>query len=541
MDAKQDKSTNKPPQREGLRAVLHAWRYFFVILGLLALVALYYLEEDWRGQRTWQNYQAELKTQGLPTAASDLIPPPVSDAENFAMTPLLASVFNQAAGSQMWPERKAVERVQTFSGGYSRATTRRDSGPGHPANSWLLSGIDLVACYGAVLESTNSPYSEREKSITPKVTLSEAARGILASLADLQPVFDELRSSSKRPYARFNLQYDDPNPEEILLPHLSLLKSLCQLLQVRACAELALDKSDAAFGDVQLMLRLMNATRQEPIIISQLVRFALLHLALQPIAEGIPQWSDAQLRQLELELEQIDFCADTKRALEAEAVFFGRRVIDYVWQSQRRGSAAVLAGFGDQWQGNLAIVGLLIRMAPHGWFYLEQVNQERMVQDDLLPTIDLKDHEISPGATRRAESRIAQLTGCSPVTLFLRHRFFSGLLLPATAKVTQRTAFAQTGAGLASLACALERCRRAQGAYPNSLDSLVPRFIDRLPHDVINGKPLIYRLDSGGQYLLYSVGWNEKDDGGSFAAGKEDRSVVQDQGDWVWRPAKPRR
>ena len=38
--------------------------------------------------------------------------------------------------------------------------------------------------------------------------------------------------------------------------------------------------------------------------------------------------------------------------------------------------------------------------------------------------------------------------------------------------------------------------------------------IEKLPHDIINGQPLHYRRTDDGQFVLYSVGWDEKDDGG---------------------------
>jgi hypothetical protein len=86
---------------------------------------------------------------------------------------------------------------------------------------------------------------------------------------------------------------------------------------------------------------------------------------------------------------------------------------------------------------------------------------------------------------------------------------------------------------MAMLACALERYRLAEGHYPEELNVLAPRFISVLPHDIINGQPLKYRRTDNGKFILYSVGWNEKDDGGVIALGK---SKYQDvlQGDWVW-------
>jgi hypothetical protein len=38
--------------------------------------------------------------------------------------------------------------------------------------------------------------------------------------------------------------------------------------------------------------------------------------------------------------------------------------------------------------------------------------------------------------------------------------------------------------------------------------------MQKMPHDLITGAPLIYRRTPDGQFILYSVGWNEKDGGG---------------------------
>jgi hypothetical protein len=99
---------------------------------------------------------------------------------------------------------------------------------------------------------------------------------------------------------------------------------------------------------------------------------------------------------------------------------------------------------------------------------------------------------------------------------------------------------------LARAAIALERYRLAHGEYPDALDTLVPQFIAKLPHDVINGQPLHYRHDppspgsgaASGQFVLYSVGWNETDDGGEVGLTKNG-NVDINPGDWVWRyPSK---
>ena len=93
--------------------------------------------------------------------------------------------------------------------------------------------------------------------------------------------------------------------------------------------------------------------------------------------------------------------------------------------------------------------------------------------------------------------------------------FLAAMALPNFVKATQTTARNQTLANEAFIACGLERYRLAQGEYPETLEALVPQFAEKLPHDIIGGQPLKYHRAANGGFVLYSVGWNEKDDGGS--------------------------
>jgi hypothetical protein len=114
------------------------------------------------------------------------------------------------------------------------------------------------------------------------------------------------------------------------------------------------------------------------------------------------------------------------------------------------------------------------------------------------------------------------------------YNIFARLLFPAFQKAALRFARLQTSSDMASVACALERYRLAHGDYPGTLDALAPKFMDKVPHDIINGQPLHYRRTDDGRFVLYSVGWNEKDDGGTVVVKKSGTPDIE-QGDWVWQ------
>ena len=65
----------------------------------------------------------------------------------------------------------------------------------------------------------------------------------------------------------------------------------------------------------------------------------------------------------------------------------------------------------------------------------------------------------------------------------------------------------------ARVALGIERYRLAKGALPKVLDDLVPRYIDEVPIDPFDGKPVRYKLTEPG-YIVYSIGEDGTDEGG---------------------------
>ncbi len=108
------------------------------------------------------------------------------------------------------------------------------------------------------------------------------------------------------------------------------------------------------------------------------------------------------------------------------------------------------------------------------------------------------------------------------------------MMLPALTNTVKKYAYAQSSVDMARVACALERYRLAHGEFPESLDALSPAFLEKVPHDIINGESLHYRRASEGNFLLYSVGWNETDDKGVVVLNQYGWTVDTAKGDWVW-------
>ncbi|HYA48976.1 MAG TPA: hypothetical protein VEG35_04685 [Burkholderiales bacterium] len=82
----------------------------------------------------------------------------------------------------------------------------------------------------------------------------------------------------------------------------------------------------------------------------------------------------------------------------------------------------------------------------------------------------------------------------------------------------------------AGLACKLYKGKTGQ--YPASLEALVPDILPEVPIDPFTGKPLVFRVQNG-ELLIYSLGSNQKDDGGRM--GPITQLVMEKNDDWTWR------
>ncbi len=152
-----------------------------------------------------------------------------------------------------------------------------------------------------------------------------------------------------------------------------------------------------------------------------------------------------------------------------------------------------------------------------------------MYEQFVLPLVDVTNRIVSPSAMNRINAEVeSEKKHYSPYNIQALMTF------PAVTKSADKFARIQSQVDMARVACALERFRLVHGNYPDVLDALAPQFIQKVPHDIINGQPLRYRLEPNGKFILYSVGWNESDDGGKVELTKNG-SVIPEQGDWVWK------
>lgn len=75
--------------------------------------------------------------------------------------------------------------------------------------------------------------------------------------------------------------------------------------------------------------------------------------------------------------------------------------------------------------------------------------------------------------------------------------------------------------------------RAATGSLPAGLAELSPKYLSEPPLDPFSGAPLRYRRATDGTFSLYSVGFNQRDDGGVAGASYRNGDVP------CWSPARP--
>lgn len=439
------------------------------MLGCLAVVViLFYAEENWRGKHAWERYKNMLEAKGEPLILAALAPPPVPDDQNFAMTPLLKPLFPHGTNYADELKKRLKPADVTYDQSYPST-----------GNRWFGRPADWNA-WREYLHKTN----------------------VVQRLETVGTELKEIADASRRPYARFAISYEDGvEVVPALLPHFQVLRMLARIYSVRATVELAQSQPETAAEDVETIFRLADSLRDEPLLICQLVRIAILQIALQDLWQGLiqHQWSDAQLAVFQRELQQMDFLSSGHLAMQGERAFFN----DMVNQQSACASAKAFRGF----------------------LYQNMLAANRFFEEQMLPVFNLTEHRFDP---RRADFGGGQLLKMrrTPYNLYIR------LSLPGLSQTIRHFVNAQAQVDQGMIACALERYRLAQGQYPETLDVLVPHFIDKIPHDVIDGQPLRYRGTAGG-YIVYSVGWNETDDSGVIGL-RKDGSVDTEKGDWVW-------
>jgi len=485
------------------------------LLFALTLVVLLYAEEDWRGARVWARTKAFWEAKGETFDINRLVPTPVADDENLAALPLFKMQPDPDSEDKGYLVPLALRRA--FKYDTDQELPRGGAWEWGKLADSEKNRMDVAAMYAKV-------YGD-----------APVGKDSLTEFEDLFPAIAELRdAAAARPYCRFEQVYSFEPPYNLSLPTSQIMVSKF----ISADAILALDakKPDIALADIETNFKLVAGLSKQPLLVSGLVAIGMTAIDLPEVYEGIAThaWNDAQLADLQNQLARMDFLTGYQHDLRGETCFT-IALFDQLKPNRNRLVSELHPGPETNPPTKERDYSPLLW--PDGWIDLLKA---RAANFDLTAAglADKQKGTISPDAVNQFE---AQVEGNIHRIrdAFSYWAILSGAAVGPVNHAAQKFAISQARIDEATIACGLERYRLAHGTYPDSLDALVPACIEAVPHDIINGQPYHYRMNADGTFLLYSVGWNQTDDGGKFAFRKDNpKAIDYEQGDWVWPTPK---
>ncbi len=486
------------------------------VLWTITLVVLFYVEEDWRGARDWAATKAQWEAKGESFDYNKFIPPPVPDDQNLAALPLFEMEQVKSDDGTFYFSPVALQRAM------------RTNLPGNELPLWGNSQKGELPDMAKIRSTIAADYAEAFKGVPlPQSTL--------AQFEALYPFIVELRNASEtRPFCRFAQDYTS---QPVYARSLSLITAqikVVRILALHAFLALSENKTETALADVKIIIQINLGVSDEPILVSGLVSCAITTINAIAINYGIVirAWNDAQLTEIESALARIDPLADYQLVMRGEFIGFSLPMIEYL--KEKRPKINNLFSFSDQPTPFYANESNFL-FWPNGWL---DRNSCRMA-DALLSAVSLTDPKAHRVFVDQAELELQepyrfkeQWRAFAPWNIL--YSTTAGPILCATIKFARN----QVILDQTRIACALERYRLTHQAYPDSLEALVPVEIDPLPKDPINGQAYHYKIRNDGTFLLYSIGWNQTDDGGVAVFAQKNYADPNDSpekhGDWVW-------
>ena len=396
----------------------------------------------------------------------------------------------------------------------ARATALTNAAQMGRVRRWPLENLDLMMPAG----SNTALVVWKEEKLTTSAG-DDLWPALKKSLEEDRVALDEACAAALAGPIQFNL--DTKTGSGMRLPHLPALKTLTQKLGIRAMLELHEGNREAAWTNLLAATRCVTAWNPEPVEMSHLLRQACAAIAYRAAWQVLQagDWSDAHLDRLQREWASVDFFSGLP-----ETMAFTRACMATLYQRGRE----------ERPETGLPLRGM-IQSPRSAWPELREYwrraryRHQGTFEDERAILLYYRDRELQfrgavrsttwlemrqlPGVTNvvpfqsKHSSRIQSLMNMKQIRLNLQGRAL-GLF--------GRAAEAETRWRLLLTAIALERYRIWNNAYPGTLQQLGPELLRSLPHDFMDGRPLRYRLTEDGHFVLYSVGLDGTDDGGTL-------------------------
>jgi hypothetical protein len=312
---------------------------------------------------------------------------------------------------------------------------------------------------------------------------------ITAYLADNRQAIRLLHEASAFEHCRYPVDFR--KGLDVKIPYLSEVKRCVKLLELDAVLFAENGQVEQAVRSLESASALARSLSKEPLLISQLVRIGCQVLVVSGLERVVnrTELGDEQLAGLERMLTDTQDLAAMSRAITGERC----QVIE-VFRGSARGIFGAMGGRAPP-----APLLALYRAAG-------------LSDKDALIYLDFMDGFIKAGALPLHLRQEAADAVEQKVEEISKIHVFARILAPAFARVftIELKAVARLRAAAAGLA--VQRYRLAEGALPESLAELVPKYLDTVPKDPFDGDDMRYvKLTNG--FVVYSVGEDLSDDG----------------------------
>jgi hypothetical protein len=309
---------------------------------------------------------------------------------------------------------------------------------------------------------------------------------------------------------------------EMLLVHAQSTRDAARALSARAMWHLGEGRTHEAWQDLLAVHRLAVLMTQGRTLVEQLVAFAVRDTARDGTVTLLHHGhlTAEQARQIERALAALPDFDVIARALDEIERASALNAFIRVGAGGGAELFSAISGvqdndFGNQVFNVVSVDWNLVLMETNRWY------------DRLVAAAELPDYQERAGAFDKIEADMQQLAADSRVparwmagVVSRQHRsslvssILLSLFLPAVTAAADSQDRANATLELTRLAAALAVYRAEHGSYPEKLEELVPSVMKKLPVDLYNAKPFMYKRDGDG-YLLYNMGVNAADDGGS--------------------------
>jgi hypothetical protein len=328
--------------------------------------------------------------------------------------------------------------------------------------------------------------------------LPPATRTIIqAYLKDHVDALKLLHRAAEKEGCRFDLNFEDG--VGMLLPHLGKTRAAARLLALQAIERTAAGQTEEAADSLIAGLRLGGALKNDPILISGLVRIACDAI----ITRQLQRWASRcrpkaeTLKRVEAALAEEADPDMVKHWILGERCFGMDAYRTYVLGPNRAQGIAQMAGVLP------AGGGAFLRVIPEAYFKM-----------DMLAYIDLMNGYLDALREPYPQSLIrAARVGQDMEHRIPRYYVIVRMLFPALGRVFSEGQKHMARMESARVALAVLRYRAKHERLPETLDALVPAVLDALPPDPFIAEPLRYKRDADG-FVIYAVGENGQDDGG---------------------------